>query len=105
MRISDWSSDVCSSDLSGTASIRPPLLVVSSAGRRVFPLNPLGRDVRSSQHFLPVLGDRISLSFRARRFHSDLFYEFLRLHPLFFALAGEGVRKRKIVRAPCRERG
>src|SRR3546814_4630508 len=92
MRISDWSSDVCSSDL--TASIRPPLLVVSSAGRRVFPLNPLGRDVRSSQHFLPVLGDRISLAFRARRFHSDLFYELLRLHPLFCALAGEGVRKR-----------
>src|SRR3546814_14117293 len=75
-------------------SIRPPLLVVSSAGRRVFPLKPLGRDVRSSQHFLPVLGDRISLAFRARRFHSDLFYELLRLHPLFCALAGEGVRKR-----------
>src|SRR3546814_2506210 len=35
MRISDWSSDVCSSDLDGTRSIRGPLKAALNSGKLI----------------------------------------------------------------------
>src|SRR3546814_4193341 len=36
MRISDWSSDVCSSDLLGTARTREPLIVAEAEGVHIY---------------------------------------------------------------------
>src|SRR3546814_4128590 len=45
MRISDWSSDVCSSDLSGLVDSRPdsPLAGASCRGRRGVPQDPAAK--------------------------------------------------------------
>src|SRR3546814_20312093 len=48
MRISDWSSDVCSSDLgyvAGAAPAMPGRLVAERNGRRMGPLEQTGREV------------------------------------------------------------
>src|SRR3546814_9660002 len=59
MRISDWSSDVCSSDLLADDGLGHPLEGLGVAGdlRQVFPPQPLGRKLDRRERVLDLVGD------------------------------------------------
>src|SRR3546814_11605367 len=81
MRISDWSSDVCSSDLgyvAGAAPAMPGRLVAERNGRRMGPLEQTGRavgrgDASLAKGLAPMLateqGHDRGLAFEARFFY------------------------------------
>src|SRR3546814_8754465 len=45
MRISDWSSDVCSSDLPAPASPLPPAIEKAIGGKNAYVITPEGNDL------------------------------------------------------------
>src|SRR3546814_9862083 len=108
MRISDWSSDVCSSDLLGErAAPRVALLVeifVAVDAERLVPPRPIGADgaelavVGGHRHRLPCRNARIVIAkaeavVEQAKGHAD-------------RLAERGIaRQREIGRASCRVRG
>src|SRR3546814_8560673 len=71
MRISDWSSDVCSSDLQDLAQ---PLLVCEDMARQargtvIFEIEPLGRGLKPEHvdDLIEQLGQRDAVAFDAQR--------------------------------------
>src|SRR3546814_20659964 len=62
MRISDWSSDVCSSDLAGTAAISVTISMISMSGRWGRPaMADLRRNISAKRRILAAPGIALAL--------------------------------------------